>query len=403
MVGVLEDSMVVRKHLPLLMSAFCLLLLLTACAGQSAPVLNQGQPALSGVPTAGMPGIFDLDGLGERTLSAIGDDPITVLGNAELFDFNGSDNSGEPSLTLIGNGEGPDSPDQLAWAVYQISGLDETSDAQSISVQASVHGDHDTYFVGLSNYSQGHWTWHGPFHAAEAQIDLSHDGDRYISHEGNMYFNVTTHQGVVTHHQSTLQFGHDGHGNLPGMPFHLSATDGEFTDHVNLTWEGGTGATSFEVWRAVHGDHHEFTHIGSTQAREFADAGVEPGVAYSYKVRAVNDAGHSEFSSQDTGFASSHHEGDEDCPSDLSASDGTHHNGIALAWHGDHAQTYNIYRRLDTSDHDFEFLAHVQGLEYFDEAVEAGQVYVYKIGLVRTDRPVCFSNADQGHVGGGEH
>ena len=372
----------------------CLVLALAGCASNSL--------SPSGTPPSGtgLPSLSDLDGSGIHSQSAIGDDPITVAGDAEIFDFNGTDNPDDHSLTLFGNGEGPDSPDQLAWAVYQISGLDETSDAQSITVSATAHGEHGSYYVGLSNYSHGHWTWHGPFHDAEATIDLSHDGDRYISHEGNMYFNITTYHGVVTHHHSVLSFGHNGHDTHPGVPVHLAATDGEFEDHVYLHWEGGAGATSFEVWRAIHGDHQEFTQIGTTDAHEFTDSDVDLGVVYVYKVRAVNDSGSSDFSSSDGGYAAMHHEDHEGCPSELAASDGLHFVGVALNWLGDHTLTYDIYRKVDGGDGDYEVIGHAQGLEYFDSTAVYGHIYLYKIGYVLPDGSVCFSNEDHGSVGG---
>jgi hypothetical protein len=463
---------------------------LAGCGGQTgsvAPLADspQGYGAL--------PDIWSLEAAGSREVNAVGDTPITVLGDEQLLDSNAIADGEAHTLTLYGNGQGDTSEEQLAWGLYKVEGLSDSLDLQTLSVQATPAGPHDSFYVGLADFSHGRWEFHGPVTIPELEIDLSNNSSRYISGLGNLYFLVVTEHAVVTHLQTTLSFAHheEGHDNLPGQPYHLTATDGAFEDHVGVTWEGGDGATRFDIYRRLDGGHAELGLIGTSESHEYSDGTAEPGVMYVYRALAVNAEGHSGFSNSDGGYAGSMHHGDDDCPSELVASDhltdlvrlewhglaessyhvyrkvhghegefdligvssgqsfddasaedglvydykvsgqhadesecfsnvdtgtwtghsepqgcpteltaskGEHGNVVALAWQGDHALTYDVYRRLDGSESDFEFLAHAEGLEYLDHAVEAAHVYIYKIRLGQSHEEECWSNTDHGYV-----
>ncbi len=105
---------------------------------------------------------------------------------------------------------------------------------------------------------------------------------------------------------------------IPAPPGDMSASDGEFTDRVRITWSASPGATSYQVYR-------DGLFVGSTTATSFedntnnraaiapsaglsvmgdaccADSSTSGGISYTYAVTACNSFGCSKASS-DTGF-----------------------------------------------------------------------------------------------------
>jgi titin len=88
---------------------------------------------------------------------------------------------------------------------------------------------------------------------------------------------------------------------LPSPPLVLKAFPNDRS--VLLTWEhplsdGGALVNSYDIFRNEKGrEFRSLTSLPSTQSN-FTDNEVTNGVLYHYKIRAVNDNGHSEFSSE---------------------------------------------------------------------------------------------------------
>jgi fibronectin type 3 domain-containing protein len=91
----------------------------------------------------------------------------------------------------------------------------------------------------------------------------------------------------------------------PVAPTNVSATDGDHTGKVAVSWTASSGATSYEVWRAGSNDSGSAQKIGSPTGTSYDDASAAPGTTYWYWVKAKNTAGTSGFSSSDSGFAKS--------------------------------------------------------------------------------------------------
>ena len=83
----------------------------------------------------------------------------------------------------------------------------------------------------------------------------------------------------------------------PPAPTGLTATATSETS-IEVSWAGVTGATGYVLERADAAAPGSFTQVGGAlTATTFTDAGVSPGVAYSYRVAAVNGNGTGTFSS----------------------------------------------------------------------------------------------------------
>lgn len=130
----------------------------------------------------------------------------------------------------------------------------------------------------------------------------------------------------------------------------VTATDGTFTDHVQVTWTAPAGATRYEVWRGLTSDVTQATKLANVNTvTSYSDAMAVPGTIYFYFVRAFNDTpASSSYSVGDSGFAGAIIP-TLPAATDLVATKGVWSRGlaavVALAWTKvANAQTYDIYR-----------------------------------------------------------
>lgn len=385
-----------------LIAALLVMLGAASCGGSSSldsgltPGLQAGNsPASVQNGNAALPGIPHESGDPVRGVST-GEGSSTVLGDAFLQQQNGAVDG--TSLRLESHeGEGG-----LAWALYRFEGL---SGKKPLSLVSQTAPDPDSkFFVAVANYTDQSWQWFGPYSLPEANINLEGSNDRYITELGNFYFLIVAEGGsAATHFETSLSFRDSdplGGGELPGAPFDLWASDGDHADGVQVSWQGGDGAGTFEVWRRLHeaqGDAEAWHKIGETADHGYFDNSVELGVKYRYKVRARNEQGESAFSNIDTGYSAEGGPGGDDwCPSELAASDGTSMDWVELNWNpgtGD-ATHFKIWRRVDGGG-DFEVIADTNDHFYHDTTAEPGVWYIYKVERLGEGQD-CFSNTDAG-------
>ncbi len=91
-------------------------------------------------------------------------------------------------------------------------------------------------------------------------------------------------------------------GMIPGTPNNLAASDGSYSTKVRLTWDAGSGADRYEIYRSDR-QTTGFEKIAETADTKFDDSPITVGQRYWYRVKACNDIGCSDFSSADSGYA----------------------------------------------------------------------------------------------------
>ena len=87
----------------------------------------------------------------------------------------------------------------------------------------------------------------------------------------------------------------------PPRPTNLQASDGTYTDRVQLDWDASSGATSYRVYRAASARGVK-SLLGRPTLPSFADTTATPGQTYYYWVKACNASGCSIFSVPNTGW-----------------------------------------------------------------------------------------------------
>ncbi|MBC2714522.1 MAG: hypothetical protein HF978_04360 [Desulfobacteraceae bacterium] len=158
----------------------------------------------------------------------------------------------------------------------------------------------------------------------------------------------------------------------PATPTGVSATDGEYTDRIRVTWNASANATTYDVYRAASFSSPQ-TKIGSTTKNFYDDtAAVACGsdASYYYWVKAINSAGASDLFYSDLGYKScpfipevtmaATYEDTEipadiideplflDPPESVSATDGVYREKVSITWSQvTGATSYEVYRHSD--------------------------------------------------------
>lgn len=100
----------------------------------------------------------------------------------------------------------------------------------------------------------------------------------------------------------SISFGTSGGVLTP--PTGVSASDGEFSDRVRVTWDTVAGASAYRVFRALTNDTAAASLIATEGEAVHEDYSAQPGTTYYYWVRAADGARVSAFSAGDSGFRS---------------------------------------------------------------------------------------------------
>jgi len=188
----------------------------------------------------------------------------------------------------------------------------------------------------------------------------------------------------------------EGGGGSDWCPSGLVATDGTYSDKVRIEWmPGGGDAYWFHVWRRPSGSEI-WTSIGETMGSDFNDTTAEAQVTYFYKV--VKSAeGHEDCASNwDTGYRAAGGGGDDWCPREIAASDGTYLDHVRVEWTpGSGDGTFHLYRRQD--GHENWILVHeTVGADFNDFEVTPGITYFYKVIKSAPQHDECGAGPDSG-------
>ncbi len=186
---------------------------------------------------------------------------------------------------------------------------------------------------------------------------------------------------------------------LPSVPASVSASDGQYTDRIRITWLVASGATSYQVFRCMSNHSDAAGQIGVAASTTFDDSGAVAGTTYYYWVKAVNSSGTSAFSASDVGYLGSS-VATLNVPTRVSASDGAYSNLVRVTWSAvTNALYYELWRNTSNSSVSASFLAQTtNGLTYDDATVVAGVTYCYWVKAKNAQTVSAFSDPDGGYA-----
>ena len=194
----------------------------------------------------------------------------------------------------------------------------------------------------------------------------------------------------------------------PSPPTGVSASDGSYTDKVQITWNTVTGATHYQVYRALFSSGLGRSAISGWQTgTSYDDTTVTPGTTtYYYWVKAATSSGGdnaSDYSAYDSGFASVMLPVDLDPPTGVSASDGSYTDKVQITWNTVTGAThYQVYRALFSSGLGRSAISGWQtGTSYDDFTVTPWITYYYQVKAATSssgDNDSGLSSSDAGYA-----
>ncbi|MGH8103698.1 MAG: PQQ-binding-like beta-propeller repeat protein, partial [bacterium] len=182
---------------------------------------------------------------------------------------------------------------------------------------------------------------------------------------------------VVGAHESADSANDQG-WRKPPTPTGASASDGTFTDKVQVTWTAVTGATLYTIYRATSSGG-VYSSIGTTAGTNFNDMTANEGDDYWYKVSASGPDQEGDQSAFDQGWRA------PAPPTNFQASDGTFTDRVRLTWNLVSGATNIKIYRATSSGGPYSLLATVAGAstQYDDTTVTVGVTYWYKASTIK--------------------
>lgn len=198
---------------------------------------------------------------------------------------------------------------------------------------------------------------------------------------------------------SGLSGSNTGYRKL-SVPTGVSATDGNSTANVTVTWSTVTGASHYRVYRATTSSGTK-TALGSWQTGlSYADTSAVAGTTYYYFVMAAVDSSGtrpSDYSSNNTGYRGS--ASIPSPPAGITAADGASTASVAVTWTASSGATsYSVWRGMSSSSSAASSLSSsVATATYTDTTAAPGVLYYYWVKAINSSGTSGFSSGDTGY------
>ncbi len=180
----------------------------------------------------------------------------------------------------------------------------------------------------------------------------------------------------------------------PEPPASVSATDGIYTNKIEITWTAAPDATGYQLWRNTNSSSAGASMINATQTTEFTDTNIVREVLYYYWVKATNSAGASSFSAFDTGYINV----PPAPPASVSATDGIYTNKIEITWTAaPDATGYQLWRNTNSSSAGAYKIAETETTAFVDTNIVRGILYYYWVRSTDLSGTGDFSSPDTGY------
>jgi len=182
----------------------------------------------------------------------------------------------------------------------------------------------------------------------------------------------------------------------PAAPTGVSATDGTYSDKVQVSWDASSGATGYEVWRYTSNDSGSASKIADDTASPYDDTSASAGVTYWYWVKAVNLCGASVLSSSNSGYRT--------CPTPTpptgaAADDGAYCDRVCIVWDSVSGATgYQVWRNTSDNSGTAGMIAETSASPYCDYGMTPGATYDYWVKAANSCGAGGFSGSDAGYA-----
>ena len=181
----------------------------------------------------------------------------------------------------------------------------------------------------------------------------------------------------------------------PPAPTGVSATDGIYTDKVQISWNASSGATSYQVHRNTTNSSSGASQLGTPAASPYNDTSAVAGTTYYYFVKACNSAGCSGFSSSDSGYRAVP---PPPIPTGVSATDGSFTDKVRVSWNASSGATYyQVWRSFNSYSNYAELLGSSSASPYDDTTLAPDYTNWYFVKACSAAGCSDFSSPDDGY------
>jgi len=186
----------------------------------------------------------------------------------------------------------------ISWAIYEFTGLQSGDTPQAVSFRLANPRPTEIYF-GIADYEQQTWHW---FRSKNPSVETPYSLAQFpqtVSPGGNVYFAVVAwNQWDAVVEQVTL------HVDLVApAPQDVVASDGDYVDHVTVTWTPVLNPDHYVVYRDGLDEEH-LIGTADSDINLFEDYTADNLRYYVYWVRAIFDGEPGRVSNSDTGHRS---------------------------------------------------------------------------------------------------
>ena len=128
-------------------------------------------------------------------------------------------------------------------------------------------------------------------------------------------------------------------------PEEINASNGNYSNKIVLTWTPSQGAIGYEIYRSIP-DEDNFQQVGLSQSTQFEDTGVQPEIAYAYRIAAVSEEAVSDMSQGIAiGYAKTVKNEIPPKITSITASDAKYPDKVVLEWQAlDNVTGYQVFK-----------------------------------------------------------
>ena len=226
-----------------------------------------------------------------------------------------------------------------------------------------------------------------------ADIPGTSFNDSNVSADTDFYYFVSAYNDEAESELSSPEVGHRL-PQPPPVPSSISASDGTSKTEITVSWPSSTGATGYRLYRGTSTVPGEAVQIADQSGTSFSDTDVSPNTDYYYFVSAYNNEAESDLSAPDVGQRLPN---PPPVPTNLSASDGTSQDHIAVSWPSVSGATgYRLYRGTTNIPGDAALIKDLTGTSFNDTDVSADTDYFYFVSAYNDEAESPLSSPDSG-------
>lgn len=157
----------------------------------------------------------------------------------------------------------------------------------------------------------------------------------------------------------------------PSVPA-ITATSGDFSDRIRITWPPMSGATSYRLYRSGTTNASEASLLTESSSLLYDDTGTVPGTTYYYWMQGFNCATPAPWSSSASGYRALVP------PTGFSASKGDYTRNVQLTWVAAlGATSYRIMRSTSADPNTASVIVETGATSYKDTTAAPGTTYYY--------------------------